>query len=1370
MNKNTNKPDQIDGGQEEVSHVSLADKIADLSAKNRHLNTNERADLRQLVIKARAGNLDPTLLKMVASYLDKYPSLDFNKRHFWRAIKLLATAKDLPEQGSFMLAVFTALESGSVKLQKNAITFLKWANKGKNHAKINHFLVVKLLSYFLDSRKKLKAKTIEEILDPLVSTGRDFSKFFTDVARMNTASEVEHLVSQCNQNYQPELPRQEAELIARNKPRFEEISAQSKELEAQLDEVKEKRQVESEKPKADYAEVQKLDDQIVDLEKKLSALDDEFEELMADTKEASEFERAFFELEERRFTVIERLTREFGFDINLKGQEIDFNGHRAEIVGLRFEGENPNVGPNVTIRDQNGKLYTFKTDEFRDLINSNNGVANIETVEALNEHLHEHLAFSDLEVGMNLQTEKLVDDQFSKKIAKQEANIKVTNITGDQIQFAHILADELSAPETMDFSNFANFVLTNNFRRSNLSVQQTQAALEKSRERSLFGRLIDKIKGEDKEKAEDKLPALNLPQDPNEEKLVYYYHDGSLRQGILRQKVDPETSKVQYEIEPVFMGVSNTEALYMAGVPGRLASASKLIHPNSQTLTLEPWDILNLHTKGGIMEVPQVLHGEFFDDEMSELEAERDQLNGIDSAIAKLKKAKRADEVALANMQIRRVLKDNNIKFKEADFPTLIPDLDSSSLSKVKSGSRKKAEELLKNKRVKLERRAAEKNAAFSSNNKFDIGGSGGGSTASSSGSSFADQSSFLDRIASQVSPPPAEGGRPKFREDVLPFNAVGAKGSVLPPRKASYLKSLWQDTTFLSVSDLFEMGKTMWEYYDRRFLRKQKARFAELGQYLPYFGQEMQRIATSAESEEVEQFKSNLAEIGPDEVLDRFAQTRNKDELKACLLNLSERGYLRFDDVEVWKRLNAHAPDDAQIPIPKDGNPYTVVDDAGLTGFEYIKNAIDNIWDQGFYATLYSQNKSTAQSNVDGAFAEGKELESITGGHARALGNMLRAHMNGEFVDAHRFEGLIGQSIVDGKSSMEAKMYYMIMGIGLKNSQGRTIMPFARLASMAGNYLGNMPWFDYFTGTPERPEEPGADTSGSYKVSNQDVEDWAQHFFENRKNPANFNDIENFQPSQVVTDFKWNSVLSARETLVRVKKLGRSADGIDHDDFYAFLPLYSETMIGDICQSQSGGAGKRMLTVEGYKNGFPGFSQFLRTFSKQGRTTQLREIFKSYFKFEAIMTKRYKQEQESYQRLGQQELETSCVASSTPPISFIHEINTLLDAVIDAYSANGANTSQIKRTITLMRQKADLSRSDGPNHQKQIDKAIEEFGEQFTNLVATDNGLTMISTTRDFDDSGKLRGMVFVDDAEKDRRKTAAIGKYELADVGVAA
>ncbi|MBI5754101.1 hypothetical protein HZA40_03095 [Candidatus Peregrinibacteria bacterium] len=592
------------------------------------------------------------------------------------------------------------------------------------------------------------------------------------------------------------------------------------------------------------------------------------------------------------------------------------------------------------------------------------------------------------------------------------------------------------------------------------------------------------------------------------------------------------------------------------------------------------------------------------------------------------------------------------------------------------------------------------------------------------------------------------EHAKKKYYEEALPLNQVNKIGGMKYKEK-SFLKALWNDTRFFSMNDCWKMGKAMWEYYDRRWERRQKDKFARVGEELPYFSPEMRRIVESTEHEEVHQYQEAFEHKGIYEVQYRLENTGNRDEFKAAFVTLSDKGQLRWDSIELWRNINKFIIPRLSIPIPSNGDPNTRVSkDDRRTGFDFLKPAIDSLWGEGTYDGFYSKNKSAYASNSKGFYEEGKQLEGVDGGHELRLSTLLRQHKEGIYVNPHEYEGLILHSIEAGKSNMQSKIYFMIEGVAATNHEGRTIMPFDRIAHINSEMLNAFPILEYICAKVPR----GPDGEKKFRWTLDDYKQWVNWFDDGHPG-----DPTKFAPGKAVDEFMWKYVIPSDETQNRINKALRNGEKLDHDDMFAYLPPATFEVVNDACKATTGS--KKFLTIEGYANVFPGFSQYMRSVANKGARTKLREAIKSYVRFEGIMTNRYQKTSSSndpYQRMSDQTLSTGTIVTDTPPQAFINQTNNAIQEIATAY---GDKELEKLAAIIYEPEVEDIYSEDGKKEQNIKNLAFEQFNKVFDRVVKSDNGEKMEMIIK----KANFEGMPYKSSEEQSKRKAAFTDKMAL-------
>ena len=584
-----------------------------------------------------------------------------------------------------------------------------------------------------------------------------------------------------------------------------------------------------------------------------------------------------------------------------------------------------------------------------------------------------------------------------------------------------------------------------------------------------------------------------------------------------------------------------------------------------------------------------------------------------------------------------------------------------------------------------------------------------------------------------------------KYNKEALPYNVVHKVGG-FKVKEINFIKTYWDNTRFFSCDDIWQMGKAMWEYYERRFERRQKERYSKVGEEIPFWSPEMRRVNQASENEQVNQFKESYEQKGIFEIEERLWSTRNKDEMKAALTVLAEKGHIRWDNIALWKNLNRFVDPRYAIPIPASGDPYTRLGERNKddrTGMDFLKPAIDSLWGEGQYNEWYSSCKSHSQSHAKGYYEEGKELEGVDGGHGLRMETLLRQHKMGIFVDPHEYEGLILHSIEAGKSQMQEKIYFMIEGVTAQNPHGHTILPFERIAHINSEMLARFPILEYICADVPRPP----DGKDKYRFTLDDYKSWAKMF--DMGNPMNC------KPTRAVNDFMWRYIIPSDETQNRINKALRNGENLDHDDMFAYLPPATEEVITDACTATTGR--KKFLTIEGYANVIPGFSQYMRSLAETDNRNKLREAIKSYVRFESIMTNRYDKGDTIYQRLKYSVLNSPTIVSDEPPQAFMDQMNPAIKKIIAAYNDPELNQLADLMYINTPNFKIDKGEQEV---QKKVEWALEHFGEVFDKVVKSDNGEKMTRIIEGANFTGMPR---FMSSAEKDKRKAMYTDKLSL-------
>jgi hypothetical protein len=578
----------------------------------------------------------------------------------------------------------------------------------------------------------------------------------------------------------------------------------------------------------------------------------------------------------------------------------------------------------------------------------------------------------------------------------------------------------------------------------------------------------------------------------------------------------------------------------------------------------------------------------------------------------------------------------------------------------------------------------------------------------------------------------PPKGGE-LVKAEALRYDQIYKVGGMKLVERG-FLRRLWDDTRTLSLSDIWEMGKAGYDYYLRRWDRRQKDKYSSVGENLPYFSSEMRRIKQAAENEEVHQFHESFSQKGVFEIEERLRVTRNLDEMKACFADLAEKGHMRWDDIEMWKNLNRFIKDPSKlIPIPTNGDPYTRIskhDDR--TGLDFLQPAIDSLWGEGQYDHWSSQDKSTRQSGARKYYEKGKELEIIEGGHEKALEKLLRRHKNGEFVDPQEYEGLILHMIDAGKSNMPCKLYYIVAGVTAENHHGHTILSFDRAGHINSEMLAQFPILEYLTTDPPREGGPEGKPK-KHRWTKDDYKMWLEYFDQG--------DHTNCRPTQATYNFLWRYIIPSYENETRCNKDLRNADKLDHDDMFAYLPPASTAILTSATRSVGGaGSGKYLLTSEGYSNAVPGFSEYIKSLAQYKNMNRLPQAIKSFVRFESILMDRWKTGDDAFYRMDKNTLNRKTVVTDTPPIVFFKELDMVLKKIGEAYADTNPELKEALELQQMDTRGWDMQDRETRARQRRLQNILERFDDIFDAAIKTDNGEKLMAAIN----GSQLTGMPF--------------------------
>jgi hypothetical protein len=494
------------------------------------------------------------------------------------------------------------------------------------------------------------------------------------------------------------------------------------------------------------------------------------------------------------------------------------------------------------------------------------------------------------------------------------------------------------------------------------------------------------------------------------------------------------------------------------------------------------------------------------------------------------------------------------------------------------------------------------------------------------------------------------------------------------------YMSNVWWTTTFLSMKDVWNMLISVKEFIERKHKRRSQARYSTVGSVLPWiFGTEFKRINQSSETEEVNQYKDAMEDWGVFDIRDVLYGTNSKDEAKATLIVLTDKGELRWDDPNMWQTLNRltarYTTRGAELNIPSpDKMP------KNMSGEDMTRAAVDALWGDGTWSDWFSKNVSTYNTKKEAYAFKGNQLEGDpkqTGGLTAEMGRLLQEWKKGEYVNPHEYEELIDFALDAGKSSAEAKLFYIWSGMTVEQDKPGggygTLLHMDRVGQFDGKYLNRFPLLDYFTDKDvERPDG----TVGPWRVEDMRAE--ALKYFPD--------DYKKGVPGIQFSSYMWHRMMFNEAYRTRLSKGLRSAEQIDHDDAHLFIPPASLEEIKMLVGSPGGGE-KKYFTPEGYANAYGGFNQYFITLATTTDATQvdedhrmqsLKDALKSFIVYDAIIDNRYEKKRGTqYARLSEHHFNRTPVVDSVKLSLHRDQLRNLILEVGRAYGKDFSSIYQ---------------------------------------------------------------------------------------------
>lgn len=434
-----------------------------------------------------------------------------------------------------------------------------------------------------------------------------------------------------------------------------------------------------------------------------------------------------------------------------------------------------------------------------------------------------------------------------------------------------------------------------------------------------------------------------------------------------------------------------------------------------------------------------------------------------------------------------------------------------------------------------------------------------------------------------------------KKLEDENP-QAFNSKPVPLP--SVSKLRKMWNKTYFLSIDDIWEMGKEDVEFFKRALHRDKEGRIALVGEHLhepitelasEYLSREQKH-----EHEEVSRIEEAYKHLGPDKLWPLLYDAPTRFHLRAAMNMLAEKGLLHWEDELLWRAIN-------RLSF---GRPRWVRSEDDL------EPVIDSFWGNHTFLDYKGKNGHAYDSKKNGFTEEAKQLEADpqqNGGLHGALQRILYHHMHGEIVNPPEYESYLHYAIEGGKLGFEDKLYFLIMGLTIRGKghdgfPGNTLLSMERLSTLDSTLLNKFPILDYFAtksfpqfdhhGHPKMVIENGRKVQARGNISYWNMLQIVNTYILPQQKLDTVSHYAELNPPAKFKEFIERVMIWDNRVQVRLaEKSSRDASNWDHDDLDNHAPHLGEETIEQIT-AKEGGA-KQNVSVAGVKNAFVGLNHF---------------------------------------------------------------------------------------------------------------------------------------------------------------------------------
>lgn len=271
-----------------------------------------------------------------------------------------------------------------------------------------------------------------------------------------------------------------------------------------------------------------------------------------------------------------------------------------------------------------------------------------------------------------------------------------------------------------------------------------------------------------------------------------------------------------------------------------------------------------------------------------------------------------------------------------------------------------------------------------------------------------------------------------KIGEDLLAIeSAISSVAKGEDNTSMGFLRRSLNNTQFLSISAVVQLGTDVKEFLARALKRRNADQAARLGVALfgaTSLGRESKARALQAESDEVGEWEKRYKSMDPWQLLGELKGlansgiSPNKDQMKAVMRLLAEKGRINWQNQDLWLALNK-LQSSSHFPL---GDANLLKDPVLLR--ERMLRAFGEIYD-------YDEFPGLERSNEDKYDGGKKQFEKthdlIPTKMTERLDEQLKIKNEGGKVDPIFYESMLEDCMTKGRSYGENVMFHLIAGMG---------------------------------------------------------------------------------------------------------------------------------------------------------------------------------------------------------------------------------------------------------------------------------------------------------------------------------------------------